>query len=119
MGAGYRVRPAQRPSSKFETKASRDVHGGVVARVPIDAAAAAGSWPGRCRRRIVGAYYLIGGDDDDETAARARPPAPAEEGDEAEIFEVVPSEATPGSALQVRFTGSGNEGVRAPLSTRC
>jgi Na+/phosphate symporter len=64
---------------------------------------------------VVGGYYLIGGEDD-EDKVHAPVVEPAAEGDKLDIFEVVPSEATPGSALQVRFTGGG-EAVRALLST--
>jgi Na+/phosphate symporter len=65
---------------------------------------------------LVGGYYLVGGEDDEERV-RAPAPPPAEEGDKLDIYEVVPSEATPGSALQVRFTGGRGEGVKALLST--
>jgi Na+/phosphate symporter len=64
---------------------------------------------------VVGGYYLIGGEED-EDKTRAPAAIPAEEGDKLDIFEVVPSEATPGSALLVRFTGSRGEAVRALLS---
>jgi Na+/phosphate symporter len=65
---------------------------------------------------IVGAYYLVGGDETEEGADKVHVTAPAEAGDKLDIFEVVPSEATPGSALQVRFTGGRGDGVRAILS---
>jgi Na+/phosphate symporter len=64
---------------------------------------------------VVGGYYLIGGHDD-EDQARSPAAVPAEEGDKLDIFEVVPSEATPGSAVQVRFTGGHGKAVRALLS---
>jgi hypothetical protein len=67
---------------------------------------------------VVGGYYLIGGTGEDEEGRvrEVAAPAPADDDDKLDIVEVIPSEATPGSALQVRFTGGHGE-VRALLST--
>lgn len=63
---------------------------------------------------VVGAYYLI--DEEDTAPPAALPVATSGEGAELDILEVKPNEVTPGSAVEVTFSGGGPAPITARFS---
>ncbi len=67
---------------------------------------------------LLGAYWLVGGSEDDESGNVVTPFDASDEGERLEVVEVSPGDPTPGSALEIRYTGGNAKGVplRAGLS---